>query len=579
MNRWIVLFAACTISVAPAAAEKLQLQPGVQIGVNPVEPVSRSRTVDDLPRGLQWGVDLPSPRLDRLPVDFAKPAIVATPKQSGTESQSIRLNGNRVAIQDAGTFTPREDTEVVLHNPDMGWVLYENYAIDPRPNGTGTMNVLPRATFEGCDFVAVMFAWSDIEKEQDRFDWSRVDAACDYWQERGKAIHLRISAEPLFGWSRVVPPGGLGIPDWLLARIPDAQKRRRDDGPMFGWHVDARNSIYRQRLRVFLQEANAHFSGKREPALVDLRGFGRWGEWHSGFPYASIDEKREALQHVLDIWTGCFHNRMLTLSYSHDPDGPADLYAGSMVKFDREFTKNYDAYLRFSAFDLAMKKPNVTLRRDGAGGAVCSNQRKLCEHFYRDLRRAPQASEFVAGYAHMRGGGDAWVKWVVDDALSLHPNYVGLLGYSGQDALDFMLERPDLVALGMKRMGYRLVPLRLTVPKTVRAGKPFAIEMEWINRGTGRALRDYLLRLRLADKRGQTLAQSDAGTLPTSQWLEGDKHTLNVDAAFPNIGGDSGAAKLFIALHDPATGRNIKLPLSKRTRDEFCEIGETEVIR
>lgn len=477
------------------------------------------------------------------------------------------------------TVVPREDAEVVLHNPDMGWVLYENFALDARTNGTGTMNVLPQAVFEGCDFVAVMFAWSDVEKEQDRFDWSRVDEAWDFWQQRGKQIHLRLSTEPLFGWSRLKPPAGMGVPEWLLARIPEGQKRRREEGELFGWHVDARNPLYQERLRLFLKEANAHFTGKRAPMLVDLRGFGRWGEWHSGFPYAWPGDKRMALQAVLDIWSESFPDRMLALSYSHDPDGPKELYAGPSDKLDPAHTAHYADYLRFSAFDLALQKTNITLRRDGAGGAVASNQRKLCEHVYRDLRRAPQASEFVTSYGQARHGGPSWVKWVVDDALSLHPNYVALLGYGARDARDFMRERPDLVAHGLRGMGYRLVPLKVGLPKAVRAGQPLALEMEWVNRAAGRALRDCLLRVRLADERGQLLSEAGAGTLPTSRWLQGDKQSVHASVAFPAIAGTGTNARLLISLHDPAAGRAVQLPLVKRGRDEFCEIAALEVAR
>lgn len=474
------------------------------------------------------------------------------------------------------TFTPREDTEVVLHNPDMGWVLYENYPLDPRPKGAATMNVLPQVNFEGCDAVAVMFAWSDVEREAGRFDWKSVDEAWDYWRQRGKSIHLRISAEPLFGWSRVKPPGGLGIPDWLLARIPDSQKQRREYGNLFGWHVDARNPYYLERLRIFLREANTHFTDLRTPALVDLRGFGRWGEWHSGYRYASLEHKRAALQNVLDAWGTAFSQRTLALSYSHDPDGPEELYAGPKNKFDPAFTKNYNEYLRYSAFDLALKQPNIALRRDGAGGAVCSNQRKLCEYVYRDLRRAPQMSEFVTDYTQAKPGGSAWVKWLVDDALSLHPNYICLLGYSGQAALDFMLERPDLIAHGMKNMGYRLVPLKISVPKLIKVGVPFSLEMEWINRAAGRALRDYRLQVRITNEKGLVLAQADAGTLPTSQWLQGDKHPTRSMVSFSKIN-DVGTATLLISLYDTATARPIRLPLLLRTDDEFCKVGEVSV--
>jgi hypothetical protein len=480
----------------------------------------------------------------------------------------------------AGTqiVVPKEDPDAVLHNPDMGWVLYENYPLDGRPNGTGTMNTLPDESFPGCDNVAVMFAWSDVEKSEGVYDWSRVDAAWDYWLRRGKTLHLRMSTEPLFGWSRLKPPGGLGIPDWLLERIPTAQKEMRtDENGNTGWHVDARNPAYQERLRVFLKETQAHFSGKRHPALIDLRGFGRWGEWHTGYPYASQKDKREALNAVLDIWCEAFPGQMLALSYSHDPDGPDDLHAGSRRVLDPAFTANYEEYLRFSAFDLAMKRPTITLRRDGAGGAVSSNQRKLSQYTYRVLRRAPQASEFVGGYGKTRPGGPDYVKWVVDDALSLHPNYVCLLGYGARDALAFMKERPDLVDHGLRGMGYRLVPVKAGLPKAIVPGEKFVLNMQWINRAAGRPLRDYTLRVRISAGLDRHVpAEIKSPILPTSQWLQGDTHITRTEVVFPTAHGIT-KARLQISLFDPLTERIIQLPLADGGEDGFYTIAEVSV--
>jgi hypothetical protein len=498
---------------------------------------------------------------------------------------ALALTGGHASANDTRqTVRPREDESVVLHNPDMGWVLYENAAIDGSPHGTGTMTTIPNAHFDGCDVVAIMFSWADVEREEGRYDWSRVDAAWGHWQKLGKEIHMRISTEPLFIFSTSKPPTGMGIPDWLLARIPDAKKQRRPDDAeraagdqSYGWHVDARNPLYRERLEAFLREANAHFTGDRKPTLVDLRGFGKWGEWHTGYRYKSLDEKREALAGVLDIWSRSFPDRMLAISYSHDPDGPPDLYAGSNRDFQESATTTYDDYLRYSGFDLALEKPNITLRRDGCGGAVFSNHRKLCEHAYRDLKRAPQASEFLGGYADVRRGGEAYLKWFVDDGLSLHPNYMNLIGYSSRDAHAFLVERPDLIGHGLRRMGYRLVPLEVTLPKAVRAGEPVSFKMKWINRAVGRAVRDYTLRVRLVHNTHHMLATADAGALPTSQWLEGDEHSITATATFPTIT-VTGKAMLQLSLFDPATGRPVALPLTDRHSGEFCDIAEVEVL-
>src|SRR4051812_36747939 len=100
-------------------------------------------------------------------------------------------------------------------------------------------------------------------------------------------------------------------------------------------------------------------------------------------------------------------------------------------------------------------------------------------------------SEFFDGYAQSKGGGDKWLRWKIDDALSLHPNYISLLGWQGADSLAFINEQPELFKSALARMGYRLVPTRVAYPMSIASGVAFAIEMRWINRGVGRALRDY----------------------------------------------------------------------------------------
>src|SRR5262245_31718103 len=85
------------------------------------------------------------------------------------------------------TVTPKELPCAVLHNPDMGWVLYENYPIDQDPHGSSTLLSLPNENFAGVDAVAIMFSWQDAEKRPDEYDFSKVDFAYDYWAARGKA--------------------------------------------------------------------------------------------------------------------------------------------------------------------------------------------------------------------------------------------------------------------------------------------------------------------------------------------------------------------------------------------------------
>ena len=48
-----------------------------------------------------------------------------------------------IASAETVTVTPKEDPAAVFSNPDMGWVLYENYPLDQEANGSSTMATLP----------------------------------------------------------------------------------------------------------------------------------------------------------------------------------------------------------------------------------------------------------------------------------------------------------------------------------------------------------------------------------------------------------------------------------------------------
>lgn len=454
---------------------------------------------------------------------------------------------------------PQENTNAVLHNPDMGWVIYENYPLDPDPHGSSTMLTMPGDDFPEVDAVALMFSWQDVERQEGTYDFSKVDAAYDYWCKRGKSIQLRMSSESLLYWSQRTPPAGRGVPDYVLARLEAGEQQTRTADGLTYVVVDARNAFYRQRLAAFLRAVSEHFDARRPVGLIDLRGFGLWGEWHSGFHYPDLAARHAALSGVLDIWSQAFPRQMLALSYSYDPDSPKELYSGPYNRLEAGCTTNYSEFLRFSAFDYALTKSNITFRRDGCGGAVHSNERKLNEEAFRVHHRAPMMGEFLGGYGALKKGGTNWVNWVVEDALGLHPNYLNLLGWQGGDARAFARERPDLIARGLRVMGYRLVPTRVQYPNRITNGVPFEVHCDWVNRGAGRALSDYQVEVWLRSTAGELKGLAGAATLNTSQWVKGETYRTRMQVRGSKV--TAGEYSLEFCLREPGTGRAIGLPL------------------
>jgi len=469
------------------------------------------------------------------------------------------------------TVIPREDTQAVLHNPDMGWIVYENYPLDQRPNGSSTLVTLPDEDFPDVDNVAIMFSWADIERREGEYDFSKADYAYDYWRKRGKQIQLRMSTESLLWWTNSDPPSGKGIPDYVLDRLPPDKKQIRRWSGIPYVVVDARDPFYLERLKAFLKAVSRHFSGERRVTLVDLRGFGLWGEWHSGYRYESVEARREALIRIIDLYSEAFKENYVALSYSYDPDSPKEYYAGPCDRYDPKFTTHYADYLYYSAFDYALRKDNVTFRRDGVGGAVHSNERRLCEEAFRIWRKAPMVCEFVVGYRQAKQGGREHVTWFVEDALSLHPNYINLLGWQARDARDFLYERPDLIAYGLRNMGYRLLPTRVRYPGAIRNGEAFSLEMEWVNRGVGRALQRYELRVLLADTNGKVIGTCRAGPMETNRWIKGKSYPVVKEIVFRDV--PPGRYELRLMLVDPRDGRIIALPLVDRCEDGSYRLG------
>jgi hypothetical protein len=470
--------------------------------------------------------------------------------------------------------TPIEDTQAILHNPDMGWVLHENYPLDHAPGGSSTLLTLPGETFPAVQSVALMFSWFDIEKREGEYDFSKVDYAYDYWKSRGKQIQLRLSSESLLWWAHANPPSGQGIPAYVVKKLPPGKKQTRLMEGIPYVVADAREPFYRARLKEFLEATARHFSSTRPVTLVDLRGFGVWGEWHSGYQHASLAERHEALRSVIDTYAEAFRNHYLSLSYSYDPDGPKALWDGPTNRYDPAFSRNYQGFLHYSAFDYALSKPNITWRRDGAGGAVHSNERKLCEEAF-GLQKGPMMCEFLGGYEANKKGGRKWLEWILEDALSLHPNYINLLGYQAGDALAFLKEQPELVAKGARSMGYRLVPTRVIYPSAISSGVPFRITMLWVNRGVGRALRDYRLQLVLTDEKGGVAATCDAGPLETANWVKGQNYKALKQAVFHNT--PDGNYQLRLGLIDPATSKAIGLPIKGGDETYIYPLGMAEV--
>ncbi|HOJ33171.1 MAG TPA: DUF4832 domain-containing protein [Candidatus Hydrogenedentes bacterium] len=383
------------------------------------------------------------------------------------------------------TFYPVEH-DLPLHNPLKGWVLIDHAIPGEIDAGRSLKFVKDGTPYEWFPNVAIMSTWAQVEKEPGILDWSLVDQALDYWTSLGKTIHLRFSTED-FGYIR-------GCPEWLYSLgVPQFSR----EGRLF---PDYSHPEYQKHLERFLNAFFDKFGEDPRIETIDLRGYGEWGEWHSGFLYKTTEDRIAALKTIVDAWRRANRQRKyLMLSASYEWLAPWNsnvqfLPFGTSIY--ETFPPSYQDFLRRSVFDYAYSFPDVSLRRDGVGGAVFQEyDGRLIADFFQHYRK-PICTEFFGGLDAYRGPsvvgfpntkeGDDFIENAVDEAMTHHPNYCTVFGWRAEQAASFYNDYKELVIRAHRLMGYRFVPVVVELPESTRPGDHLAISVTWENRGGGR---------------------------------------------------------------------------------------------
>ena len=88
------------------------------------------------------------------------------------------------------TVVRPKDTGAALVNPGMGWVLH-HYDNTLRKYGAHLEPSDKVDDFPGGNVVYLPLAWSHIEPEEGKFNWSVVDTPAQRWIAKGKQVAFR----------------------------------------------------------------------------------------------------------------------------------------------------------------------------------------------------------------------------------------------------------------------------------------------------------------------------------------------------------------------------------------------------
>jgi hypothetical protein len=479
------------------------------------------------------------------------------------------------------TVHPTE-TDAVFHNPGQGWWYIDNALPGQLDAGRSLPYIEDGTAWGEVDAVAILSTWGQIETAEGVFDWSLVDEAVDFWASKGKRIHFRLSTEPM-----LMPHIGYvtGVPEWLYeAGLPYEEK---DSG---SWgaaslckYPDYTHPLYFPHLKRFLKAFADRYGPYTAVEVVQLLGYGTWGEWHSGHNMPTLEVRREVLKRILDEWEAAFrpYGTLLVLSNSYEWRND-QLPKGLSVQDSPPPT--YQQYIEGSAFDYAYSKPSIALWRAGLSRYVYDFFDGRLIHDYKQQRRGLVYGEMAASLGEYEKGVDNFSpRRAVDEALSFGCNWLMTPGWDiSQNTLrdDYTLdsalyfhnrESQGLMQYGLRWLGARLVVSEARFTSSVRPGGTLSLLARWENRGCGRLAKPYRLEVSLlADAevvwKGVDEHFDLTGLAAGSQLTHFTTFTLPVDLA-------EGEATLALALVDEEGKPAFRLALEDSDASLRCPMG------
>jgi hypothetical protein len=442
----------------------------------------------------------------------------------------------------------------------MGWAFYY-YNMAPDVYGSRLEPSDALDDFPGLTTLYMRLAWSYLEPEEGRFNWSYLDTPAQRWIDKGKQIALRIICCDMLtneaSWLRK-QPGPYATPEWVKRAGAKGVffhpwKGPAEDGPF--WQPDFDDPVFLDKLDRFLAALAARYDGDPDVAFIDVGSFGVWGEAHTGMRGGKKYTGQTVRKHV-DLYTKHFKRTLLVANddFMSRPGGK-------------------------EALDYARQK-GMTLREDSVlnrGGDRAYFHAELAEPFWPHhpviLENTPW------GLGHKRGnwdnGGIEYLRAVED----YHASYVSIFWWPRE----FYERNKELIAKINRRLGYRLQLVEASWPAEVRLGQRFRTATAWRNAGVAPCYPGGFPAMTLKDDRGGivvTLVDEGFKVRDLPVGPPGEAETRRHRAEF-ELAADlvkPGQYDVFISVGSRIGTPRIALPLEAADGHRRYRLGRVEVL-
>lgn len=432
---------------------------------------------------------------------------------------------NKEKLESGYTVSYPTTVSGALHNKGMGWITLEEQT------NLGKLDLGHNGDLPEVDNVGIQTCWDFLEPVEGEFNWTLVDQTIDYWTSKGKRINFRICTDSLS-----LPEVFVGAPRWLNEEPYNVHYEEYTySGTVMARANDLTDPTYQKFFERFLKELSDRYATNPYIDTIDIRGFGMFGEWHSGHSFANMEERMFTLAYIVDKYAENFakEGKTLFLSNSWDyqgvnQDGSSAAAAGN---------SSYEDYLIWSALDHGMKLEYVGFRRDGlAGNGVTkyATDEKALVELVKSGKNAVNCGEFFTGFSSYIDGlyGMDPVEATEELLFKSRCNYSTVMGWANIEVVNIIEQGyEEVFNRGNNKMGYRLKVDMAKYPSGIKQGRKMQVISKISNSGVGKfSLANHYYQLMLVDENGNVVQRYSNEDYDLRKLLNGE--TLNVYSEF-----------------------------------------------
>ena len=361
------------------------------------------------------------------------------------------------------------DTGAALVNPGMGWQLHHyannitRYGLELEPSDTVD-------EFPGVSSIYLRLAWSYIEPQEGRFNWSIVDTAAARWIAKGKQVAFRFSC------SESDPNQPYATPEWVRKAGAKGNFVTPGEGVDPNgkiWEPDYDDPIFLEKLDHFLAAAAARYDGNPEVAFIDVGSFGVWGEGHTGATSRLSFSARTVRTHI-DLHKKHFKHTLLAANDDFSNQGRGL----EVMQYGREH--------------------GLTLRDDSilvSGSESAYHHAYLAPMFWNEFPVVLEMEHYGNSVKKGAWGDGSLYLQAMED---YHASYATVHWYPREflKACRPLIDRINL------RLGYRLQLVEASWPAQVRRTEPLSVGYRWSNAGVAPCLPGGYPAITLKDAKG-----------------------------------------------------------------------------